>query len=245
MKLGAFAVVGTVVVAVTGCQPDHQDFPPLPGGGGGGGGGGGIGGGGTLTDAATTDGQTLLGDLCLLSDLRDFTSCATTGAGGITIEIGAETALTADDGTFEIAEPTGTGLAWRASGIDIVPSVVPFSSQLVVYAIASATFDDLSQSNGVLLAGGQGSVVVHALSGTAPVEGATVTTDPVAQFTTFYDGTSATVWDQDATGPGGVAWVPGVAAGTVTVTVSPSSGTPQITNVTVDDGAITFVPVGL
>jgi hypothetical protein len=232
----------SVVIVLAGCQPglDH-DVPYNAGGG------GGRGAGGAKLDAAVDsagDGGTAA-RVCLAGDARQLASCASSGAGGLTVTLGARTATTAADGSFVIVPPTGVA-SWQVSGAAIVTSQMPFVASTSIPALSTTTFADLAAGNGVLLAPGEGSIFVRVTHGGAPLAGATVTATPPARFAAFYDGTSATQWNQNSTGAFGVAWLTGVAMGTVSITVTPTGGGAQsMPGVAVGDGTNTFIPVEL
>ncbi|MBA3817876.1 MAG: hypothetical protein H0X17_03220 [Deltaproteobacteria bacterium] len=241
MMRRACAVVLVALVAGAACEAeDSNDYPINPGGGGGG--GGGIG-----RDAsvdATGDGGTLLvGRVCLVSDLRALASCADVGAGGLLVTVGDRTASTSETGAFAVLPPTGTGLVWRVTGADIVPSIMELGATPVIPAIRSDAYLDLQSSNGVILQQGQGSIVLRVTRGGAPLPGAIVVASPTPQYATFYDGENATVWDEDATGVAGLAWLPGVSTGTAAITITPPSGAAVAEVLPVEDQAITYATV--
>ncbi|MDQ3368406.1 MAG: hypothetical protein M3680_23520 [Myxococcota bacterium] len=233
--------VGVLVLALAACEAeDPNDYPINPGGGGGG--GGGIG-----RDAgvdATGDGGTLLvGRVCLVSDLRALANCANVGAAGLLVTVGNRTAITSETGAFALVPPTGSGLYWRVTGAAIVPSVMELGATPVIPAIGSDAYLDLQTTNGVILSPGQGSVVLRVTRGGAPLAGAIVVASPVPQYPTFYDGANAMVWDEDATGGAGVAWLPGASTGTAAITITPPSGAAVADVLPVEDQAITYATV--
>jgi hypothetical protein len=80
--------------------------------------------------------------------------------------------------------------------------------------------------------------------------GAVAGSSPAAAFATFYDGTSATQWNEDLTGMYGVAWIPGITAGSATVTVMPpatgsGSGSALTLSAPVVGGSLTFVTASI
>jgi hypothetical protein len=239
MRVGiAFALVLIACQQTTG-----DDYPIGPGGGPGG-----------ITpgqiDAAddgagTGDGGVVNGRVCLVTDLRNLTSCANSGAGGLTVQLGSQTTSTADDGKFAIVAPAATMLVWSVSGGTIVPSLMGFGANATIPAVDATRYGDLLIANGVLLSPGQGSIVVRALQAGAPAVGALVTASPVPQYATYYDGIDMNAWDQDATGAFGVAWLTGVAVGTPTVRISPAVGSAAMIPLGVADQAITYATVEL
>jgi hypothetical protein len=238
-----------VIVAVlcgTGCQPEPLDFPPLPGGGGGIGGGGTDG--GAQLDGSLDDGDVgaINGRVCVVLDLRNLGTCDDDGVLGTTVSLGDSTALTDDTGAFTIETPTGTDLVWSVTGLDLVPSVIEFGTAFELPAIRTNDYADLLSDNGILLTAGQGSVVAQVTSTSVPVSGATVASSPQAQFTTRYDGNSALVWDEDATGPRGVAWLAGITpAIATTLIVSPPIGADVTVTAPVEADSITFAKIAL
>lgn len=231
---------------LAGCQPEPKDFDRLPGGGGGGGAGGGTGGGGSdaPTDAVL---DALRGRVCLIDDLRQLGACSDTDAGDLSVAIGGNIAVTIADGTFTIENPVGTGLVWRIEDANgrIVPSIAELGVVHIIPAIRTIDYSDLLTDNGFLLSPGQGSVVASTVDGAGPVTNALVGSNPVAQFATRYDGANAQVWDQDATGTFGVAWLAGIATGPATITVTPQVGASVSATLPIEDGAITFATFGL
>jgi hypothetical protein len=177
-----------------------------------------------------------------MTDPRDQTSCETAGAGGLTVTLGTAIAMTADDGTFTIAQPASSTLTWDVTGSTIVESIVSFSAQPQVPAMPAVLYAQLQGDNGVISQAGQGAAMVRVVHAGVPSVGATVTIEPPGVYATFYDGSTPSVWTQNATGSFGAAWIPGVAAGTTSITVTPQGGTAiAISNVPIVDGALTFL----
>jgi len=234
------------VLLAVGCGTSgggDDEFPIDPGGGGGG---------GTHRDAAAVvdapldDGAlAIVGRVCLTSDLRALASCASTGAENLTVTLGGETTTTQADGTFTIARPVAADV-WRVSGGGVVPSVMPATlGSPVIPVIASADYADLIAANFVTLVAGQGAVVARVVRAGTPVSDATATSSPLAVNPTFYDGASAATWETTATGANGVAWLPGIAAGATTISVTPQGGTATSVTAAVEDLAITYLTVAV
>ncbi len=198
-------------------------------------------------DAAIPDGNDatpgILGRVCLVSDLRDLTSCSATGAGGLTVTLGTSSATTLANGSFTIPIPLGSSPRWVVSGGAIVPSQMPFGAVPTIPAMPAASYQDLLTSNGVLVVAGEGAVVARVVRAGAPLPGAIATATPAPTYAPSYDGTSATLWDQDATGAHGIVWLTGAAAGSLTISITPPAAAPIVTTVPVADQAITFVTV--
>jgi len=230
-----------IVAALAACtHSGTPDLPVDPGGGGGAGGGGGGGG----SDAAVDTSNQLAGRVCLAPDPRDLATCAATGAGGITVTLGTQTASTLGDGTFTMLIPQGSALVWHASGTTIVTSVMPAGARAEIPVLAQTTYNDLANGNGVVLAADQGAVMARVVHAGAPLAGARANASPASlQYGAFYDGTSSTVWLQSATGTHGAAWLPGLAApGNAAVSITPSGGSATaIGTLPIEAGAITFV----
>lgn len=228
-----------LLVLVVGCHAGGDDYPVAPGGAG-------VGGGlPTLVDASldgTDGGPQLIGRVCLMTDPRDQTSCATTGAGGLVVTLGTSMATTADDGTFTIARPTGSNITWDVTGSTLVESITPFAAQAVIPAMPLVLYGQLEGDNGVVPQAAQGAVMVRVLQGGVPAVGAAVTSTPAGVYGTFYDGATPSTWTANATGAFGAAWMPAIATGTVDVTVTPQGGTAVVlSQVPIKEGAITFL----
>lgn len=192
-------------------------------------------------DGLIGDGTMLTGRVCVVTDLRTPTvGCATTGAANITVQLGTETAMTADDGAFMLLPPSGAGLVWHTSGTDLVSSAVPLSTSNILPMVRVQTYLDLENSNSVIVNNGEGSVFLYVRQAGLPLPGATTDVNPAASFLTLGDRANATNWVQGATGPLGVSWTAGIIAGTATLTVTPPVGADAVISVPIVDGAITF-----
>ena len=243
-----FVLVATLVVA-GGCSKDDGVFPILVGGGPTFGGNGG-------TDATATGsgdaGPTIDGLVCLLTDMRKLTTCATSGVGALNVTLDGVTAVTADDGTFTIAAPAGTNLQWSVvdplvNNPSVIPSLMSFSAVAVIPTIKTDNYHSLQFSNGVVDVMGEGAIVARVLQNGVALPGAIATTNPPpAGGQPFYDSSSsATVWNQSSTGPNGTLWIPALTAGaSTTLTVTPNGGTAvDIANLPIGDESITYVTV--
>lgn len=205
-------------------------------------------GGGTV-DAAAGDaangGGAIAGRVCLVADLRDVSTCAAKGAGGLTVALGTMSTTTSANGAFSIAAPLASNLVWQVSGAGIRTSIAPFSANALLPVIATVNYQELQADNGVLEVAGQGAILAHVVSSSAPhapVAMATATTSPIGAYPALYDGKVARLWTQNSTGAHGAIWIPGLAAGTIALTVAPPVGVVQtVTGLPVVDGAITFV----
>ena len=253
MKYGLKGICAAFVL-VAACNTSHN-YPVIGGGGGGGGVGTDAGShldgatdaagdaiGDAATDAVPGDGG-ISGQVCLLTDLRDLTTCAPTGAGGLTVTLGSSSATTTDNGSFTLAAPTGTGLVWQVTGSAIETSSMAYGAETTIPAVKATDYVDLLANNLVPLpAMGQGAIMTRITRANTPVAGATASATP-PPYQTYYAGSDATVWSTVATGATGTAWLPDLAAtAPATLTVAASGGTPSATfSVTVPDSGIAFV----
>ena len=232
-----------LVILLVACKSsDNDGFPVDPGGGG----PPGDRLDGSTLDAFDPDGNTqLAGRVCLVTDLRALTACATTGADGLTVTLGTRTAMTMADGKFTMMTPAGSNLVWRVSGAGIVPSVMPFGPSNSIPAIGVEDFNELQNANSVVLTPGDGTIIARVVRNGTPQTGAVASVEPLAQFATKYDGPAQLAWTELATSTAGTVWIPGAPAGIAKVTVSPASGDDVIEDVRVEDQSITYVTIDL
>lgn len=187
----------------------------------------------------------ITGHVCLAADPRMLTTCADTGAGGLSIRLGTETATTSDDGTFSIPGVTATG-NWIVTGANIVTSVkVATGATYEIPALATTTYADMMTANDVTLAAGQGTLMAHTIHNGAGLVGVTGSTSPTATYSPLYDGTTSDGWLATVgTGANGVIWSPGLTVGNATLTAHPMTGSNIATgSQSIQDGAITFVDI--
>lgn len=248
----------TVVLLVAACgKSDTTNLPPPPGGTT-------DGGGFALPDARTSGsgdaassggydgGGSITGRVCLatdpraLTDLVSPTACASSGAGGLTVYLGANQTMTSADGTFTIAAPGATsGLVWHVEGPGIVPSAMLFTDYEIP-ALTTATLTALETANNVTLGPGEGSIFAQIIHNGAGDPGVVAACSPAPDYDSFYDGASATQWAQGTTGSYGALWCAGLDAGDGTATVKATDGsTPPVTLTSaaqpIEAGGITFV----
>ena len=242
--------LASVALLVAACSGDDGMLPVGPPGDG-----------GKFVDAAPRDGTTFLdapvdtgmpspidasiftGRVCLVSDSRELDTCATTGAGGLTVRLGANSAATADNGSFMIAGTTA--MTWSVTGTNIVTSLKKIGDYEVP-AIPRAMFDDMIAQNLSTLPPnpGEGHIIAMLIRNGAPVTGATAAKPQGAAWNPFYDGdTDATHWTQTSTSANGVVWFPNIDVGTVNVSVTSGTTTIQAMALPVEDGAITFTTI--
>jgi hypothetical protein len=200
---------------------------------------------GPPADASGDGAASISGRVCVVADLRNLTSCTTGDASGITVTLGTSTAVTATDGSFTIATPQGSNLVWSASASDLVPTVMPLGIAHLLPIVTAARYNEMLLDNGVILQAGQGSVFARVIRNGAPAAGVTATVDPPSLYGPLYDGSSAILWERDATAAGGVVWIPDAPQGTATLTVTAPAATAVMVSVPVADGATTFATVAI
>jgi hypothetical protein len=227
-----------LVVVLAACGGDGDMFPV--------GGGGTDGGlpdtGGSLIDAKLVDAKVIdgaplaidaaifSGRVCLLTDPRDFESCAATGANNLTVHIGGSVAITAADGTFKIAAPAGGAGTWSVTGTNIVSSY-KVKNDYFIPALTRTMYNTLISSNSIFLAPGEGSLMVRVIHNGAGYAGSTATAaaqpNP-AKYLPFYDNAAdANVWNHAAasvTGAKGAVWLVGYDVGDASFTITPPVG---------------------
>jgi len=199
---------------------------------------------GPPADVSGDGSGTLAGRVCVVADLRNLTSCTTGDASGITVTLGASTAITATDGTFSISPPPGSN-PWTVSAVGFVPSVVPFGIVHLLPVVTVDRYNEMLLDNGVILSAGQGSLFTRVIRNDAPAVGVTAIVEPPSLYGPLYDGANAILWDLDATGASAVIWIPDVLQGSTTLTLMPPATTPLPVSFPVVEGAITFATVGI
>jgi hypothetical protein len=84
-------------------------------------------------------------------------------------------------------------------------------------------------------------MIVYLVRGGMPLADATAAVSPNGgAFAPFYDGATATGWQQTKTEKNGVVWLPDAAAGAQTITVTPALGPQRSAVIPVEAGAIRF-----
>jgi hypothetical protein len=260
-RLCSYAVVA--VVALPGCSSKSDDYG-LPPGGSGGGGGATVdsGTGGSITFDAHID-STMAGDaavqpidagvipgrVCLAADPQNtLISCASAGAGGLTVRLGSAVTLTNPDGTFELAGPPGD--TWVVTGASIVTSLHPYGDYYIP-ALTHTTFEALAAQNNVTLlpAGfGYGSImgtIVRNGHGASNLAASILPIPNTSIYQAFYDSAAPGAWTQTSTGSLGAYWIPGVQEGIQTLAVVPTAPEYRYPAIPVADTAITFITVAL
>ena len=242
--------LGWFLLALAACKSDPKDF--MVGGGGGGGGGGGADA-PKVQDAAKAavlaiDANMLDGRVCLVDDannLTDTSKCATTTAGGLTVRLGSQTALTGADGTFSIVNDPAAQPVWRVTGTGVVSSFAPLGNYYVP-ALTSSGYTALRTANTVNnTVPGQGDVMVLHFQNGQGVAGATAnsTSTPAPLYSTFYSTGMAKWAQQTATDLHGMAWLPGIDVGNVNIASVLGTTTLTSSGVPVYDQGLTFVQV--
>ncbi len=200
---------------------------------------------GAPLDASRDDGSVIAARVCVVTDPRTPGACAVGNAGGIMVTLGPSTATTAMDGSFTIAAPSTSNLVWGVTAAGFVPTVMPLGTVHVLPVLTALRYSELVLDNGAVVQAGQGSLFVRVVSGGASAVGVTATVEPASVFGPLYDGGSAVIWDRDATGGGGMVWIPDVLAGTATLTLTGPSTPPVTLALPVVEGAITFGTVAV
>jgi hypothetical protein len=231
------------------CSPDSTTYPI--GGGPGGGAGGGGGGGGSGGSGATADANpdVIEGLVCVLPDPRDFSTCLASGAGGITVAVGAGTpAVTNDDGSFTITTPSGTNLEWSISGSDVMTSTIGFSTSAVIPAIQTMTFETLANENGIVFDPTQGTIIGQVLRAGSGFADATAVAAPIGIYDTIYASPEdqADWLDATTTTTFGTFLIAGLTPGVETLTLTPGVGSAAIvSDVPSGSGTITFLATSM
>jgi len=246
-------IVFGLLAVTAACSDDGNMFPvggggndggfQLPDTGGGGGGADAATDGGPDATAALVDANIFTGRVCLATDPRKLNTCATTGAGGLTVRLGSATATTSADGTFMIEGQSGGGLVWRVSGTNIVSSY-KVVGDYEIPAILRSTYNSMITNNlgGLQPNPGEGAVMIQVVENGVGRNSAFASSSPTSTWAPFYDGTDnsmPTLWNQGATGANGTIWVPGLDVGSASVTVTYVSDV-TLGNLPGYDGGITF-----
>ena len=239
------AALIAIVTVIAGCQAkDGAKY--MIGGGGGGGGGGGMGGVDAFVPHDGANGDVVIGQVCLVSDTRQPNLCAASGVGGYTVTLDGKTALTEPDGSFLIDSPTSSNITWSVTGNDLVTSLMSYSAVRRIPVMKQATYLDLANSNSVIATSTFGDLFIHVTHAGTSEASVAATTTPIATYATLFDGGTATTWTQVGTGAYGMVWVPGLAQGSVTATLTPQGGTATVVpNIPIGDQTLTWVTLQL
>lgn len=238
--------------ALLACGGEELPADTTSGGGGGGTGGGG---GGTIIDGGmvqTSDGtaEGFTGQLCLINDLRDPTTCATDT--DLTVDVatldGPETTADAS-GVFSLPRPDGDTtfyLKVAFNSADFHNAMVPIDigqSLPRVPIVTEAAWQALVTNVGLVETDGTGSIVAYLSDTGAPLVGAEVI-QPTGGAVPVYDGPiDANDWNSGATtGAFGAAIMTNVssASAEVAYSVSAGAGLEIVNGVPLVDNALTF-----
>jgi hypothetical protein len=188
---------------------------------------------------------TVSGRVCLAADSRAVTTCAPSGADGLTVSVGTSQATTASDGSFVIASPTGSNLVWRVTGNGIYPSAMRFSAAATtIPAIGTNLYSDMLAATDATVATGDGAIIARITDANVPVAGLVAASTPTSISGLYFDGSTSVDWQLDQqTGPFGAIWVPSIQTGTAALTIDNGTFTvpPTIANIPVLTDTITFV----
>jgi hypothetical protein len=231
MRATASSLLVAGLLAAAGCAGDggDGDYEILPGSSG---------------DPGTHGASPVLrGRVCVAADLRDFGTCSEDSAGGLAVSAGGASAITDDDGRFELPRAAAAGGDLMVTGPGVIPTFNPFSPSAlpVVTAIDADVYARELSSTGVMLPEDTGAILGRVVGGAGPARGIGVTSLPTGPFGSFYDGPDA--FTRDRTGARGVFFVPGLAAGTTQLTFRDlaTSGETIVNGVTVRNGGITIL----
>lgn len=230
-----------VLTFAAACGGDDGGFPIMPGGGGSGS--------ATLPDAAIDEqgdaGTTITGRVCLINDARTPTSCASSGADGFIVYVDTLQTTTAADGTFSLMRPTGSDLFWTITGAGIETSAMKYSATgtPTIPAISTLLYADMISATQPSIGNTDGAVIARVTRAGTPVSDVLVSASPVPSSGVYYDGATATDWQDIGTGANGVAWIPGMPAGSATLAFDTGAGDPlsTVSGVPVFVDSITFV----
>ena len=232
------------LVLVAACTSGTDDDYPVEPGGGSGTFGNTVGQGGS--DGGTPDGSGRSGRVCGLSEILAWDECDPIGLDGLMVTVGAANATTAANGTFTIAEPTGSDLWWRVFGNAQLPSLREFPSDNTIPSIRLAQFQDLAADSNVVIGNNVGTVFVQVLYNGAPVQDATASLAGSQDLVYYDDRLSPSDFSLGMTHEAGLVWFPNVTPGNaVTFTVTPPAaiGAPKDTVVRVEAETATFATV--
>jgi hypothetical protein len=178
--------------------------------------------------------------VCLIADPRTPTSCASSGAGGFTVKLGTEMATTGADGSFSIAQVTGSGLVWRISGTGIEPTAMRKGATNTIPVISDTVYGEMVGAMSAVVTTETGAIIVQVTHGGVALSGAIATATPSPDSSIYYDGTSTTAWALDATHGYGIIWISAIAAGTDSMSVDNGTVQGTISSIPVFPGTVTF-----
>lgn len=181
---------------------------------------------------------TFKGRVCILKDLRNLSTCESSGAGGLEVMLGESSATTAADGGFTLPKPDASIIYFRvqAASRTVVTSSKYVASTngapVVVPAVDSDRLAIILAANAAPAGGG--AILVE-----AGRTGVTLSSTPPS--TPLYSTGSLDTWDGTSTGPGN-ALLPGIMAADTDMTYTLPGGVQgAIFDVPVSSGGVTFV----
>ena len=214
-----------LAVVAAGCMDDSSHPPIQPGGGGDPGAG------------TSTEGM-ISGSVCMADDIIVRASCSTTGVGGLTVVLGDASTTTNADGTFMLPRPTGGGpLGFTVSGPGAVTTTTPYSPSTTIPVVNADVWAVTMASNNISVPEGAGSILGTLVRGGEPAAGVTVASAPSGISGPFYDTDAG--FGIDRTGARGVFLIPGVTAGTSTLSFSPGETT--VSGISIVNGGVTIL----
>lgn len=238
MKTSVCAWALAIAASAAACTNDDvpSDLPVNPQGG--------I---GTQTGGGGGTAQLVIGRVCLITaDPRALGTCATTGAGGLTVSLAGITTTTSASGAFTMQAPTATnGLVFNVSGTGVVPAAQAFSPTNTIPALSQDLFNQILAANSVQVPAGSGSIFASVIDRSGqPVANVTAMSTPASTSPPLFDGTTPTTFGTSQTGQRGIVFFPGLTTlGPVSLTFTDVTSGRETTvdGVQVFDGGITFV----
>lgn len=187
------------------------------------------------------------GRVCVVDDVRALNTCATRGAGDLTVQLGDSVAVTSEDGSFAMPTPVGTGLSFTVSGANVVTTTQLLNARAQINALRQDTFDEMLFQTGIVAPpANTGSIIAAVTRGGVPLSGVTGTVSPAGEFGPFFDGTAPEPWSRNSTGASGIVWFPDVVTGPASLTFNTLTGGSAIVGgVQVINGGITMVETPL
>lgn len=206
--------------------------------------------GGLLPDAAVGDGGILgdgviIGRVCVRSSLF-VDSCATSGAGGLVVRLGDQTAVTTSNGTFAITPTSTAETSFVVAGPNLVTTSQALNARAQINALRQDAFDEMLALNNVVQPLNSGSIVATVFREGVPISGVSAVSTPSPAFGPFFDGPLPEPWVTNSTGVRGIVWFPGVIAGPAEVSFNTLTGGSAIVGgIQVINGGITMVETPL
>jgi hypothetical protein len=213
-----------LILVLTACADGAADYPVTPGG--------------TIGVGVPPASGTVRGQVCRSVDLLDLEGCAADGAGGLTVALGDRAAVTADDGTFELAMPDDVSSGFTVSGAGAVTTTTPYSPSATVRVVDADVWARTLASSSVNLPPESGSILGTVRGAAGPATGISVTSTP-SSLLPLYDGELGLAGGGLGTGARGVFLIPGVAAGATTLAFTPGETT--VAGVSVVNGGVTIL----